>query len=162
MVKRLLELGLLCGALILVFTRAHTVYAATITVDSTDQEVPFVVNGNCTLGEAIVAADANIAIDGCAGGSGVADTIIVPSGTYIVNASGTTNDPFYDSSLAFPPIQFAAITIVGAGADQTIIQGAPVFPYELRFFSNFSTLTLDGITLRGGVSNSGSTGDLDC
>jgi len=40
-----------------------------------------VVNGNCTLREAIRAADTNAAVDACPAG-GAADTITLPSGTY--------------------------------------------------------------------------------
>src|SRR5262249_25880596 len=43
---------------------------ANIQVDSFDQEKPFVTNGNCTLGEAIVAANTDTAVDGCAAGNG--------------------------------------------------------------------------------------------
>ena len=38
-------------------------------------------NGNCTLREALRAADANVAVDGCAAG-GLDDSIVLPSGTY--------------------------------------------------------------------------------
>ncbi len=68
--------------------------AATITVDSTAQEVPFVVNGNCTLGEAIVAANTDAAVDDCIAGAG-SDEIFVPAGTYtltaVYDASGGDN-----------------------------------------------------------------------
>jgi hypothetical protein len=55
--------------------------SATIVVDSTAQEVPFVTNGNCTLGEAIQAANTNTAVDGCSAGAD-SDIIEVPAGTY--------------------------------------------------------------------------------
>jgi len=59
--------------------------AAGISVNSTAQEVPFVVNGNCTLGEAIFAANVDAAVDGCAAGSG-SDEIFVPAGVYLLTA----------------------------------------------------------------------------
>jgi len=44
---------------------------ANITVTSAGHETaPFIVNGNCTLGEAIAAANTDTAVDGCLAGSG--------------------------------------------------------------------------------------------
>ena len=39
-------------------------------MNSTAQEVPFSTNGNCTLGEAIHAANTNTVVDGCIAGTG--------------------------------------------------------------------------------------------
>src|SRR5262245_66061947 len=53
--------------------------SSTITVNSTAQSPGIV--GDCTLGEAIQAANTEAAVDGCNAGSGT-DTIILPAGTY--------------------------------------------------------------------------------
>jgi CSLREA domain-containing protein len=57
----------------------RTVTAAAITVNTTDDELN--ADGDCSLREAIVAANTDTAVDACPAGSG-ADTINLPAGTY--------------------------------------------------------------------------------
>src|SRR5258708_6536125 len=111
-------------ALALMLSLVQLAHAATINV--TANAVDTVVNGNCSLIEAIQAAETNTAVDACPAGSG-ADTINVPAGTYtlsVVNnvAAGSNGLPLIAST----------ITLVGAGAGSTIItrSGATLF----RFF----------------------------
>jgi len=80
--------------------------AAAITVNTTDDEVNS--DGDCSLREAIQAANIDAATDACAAGSG-ADTITVPFGTY-------------DLTLGVLDV-FDAATINGAGAGSTIVDG---------------------------------------
>src|SRR5687767_1914537 len=62
---------------------------ATITVNSTAQSPG--TSGDCTLGEAIDAANANVAVDGCAAGSSSGtDVIQIPAGTYTLTAIDNT------------------------------------------------------------------------
>ncbi|MBI2346090.1 MAG: DUF4215 domain-containing protein [Deltaproteobacteria bacterium] len=70
------------GAHVVIALAATTrsVYGADIVVNSTAQEVPAVANGNCTLGEAITAANTDEIVDACTAGSG-ADTIRLGTGT---------------------------------------------------------------------------------
>lgn len=69
---------------------ASSISAATINV--TANAVDTVVNGNCSLVEAIQAANTDAAVDACTAGSG-ADTINLPAGTYTLtvfdNISGS-------------------------------------------------------------------------
>lgn len=123
-----------------------TGYVNATTVNVTANAVDTVVNGNCSLIEAIQAAETDTAVDACPAGSG-ADTINVPAGTYtltVVNNGGGNPNGL--------PIVTTAMTIVGAGAAATIITrgGATTF----RFFSLSSTgnLTLNGVTLSNGNS----------
>ena len=122
--------------------------AATITVNSTLQGPG--VAGFCTLGAAILAANTDSAVDGCAAGSG-ADTIILPPATYTLTVGNATPE-----GPAGLPSVISEITILGAGAATTIIQrdsGAPSF----RIFHVASgSLTLNGVTVRGG--DAGDTG----
>jgi CSLREA domain-containing protein len=53
--------------------------SSTITVNTTAQSPGAA--GDCTLGEAIQAANTDATVDGCAAGSG-ADTIVLPAGQY--------------------------------------------------------------------------------
>ncbi len=55
--------------------------ATTIVVDSTADPASPATDGNCTLREAVQAANTDTAVDGCPAGSG-ADTITLPAGTF--------------------------------------------------------------------------------
>jgi hypothetical protein len=121
---------------------------ATIVVTTTAQEAPFVTNGNCTLGEAIQAANTDTAVDACAAGSG-ADIVEVPAGTYLLyNPSGST----YSFTIG------GTLTIRGAGMNETIIE-RPVNSNKYAFFNVASTanFTLQDMTLRNGGTDNDST-----
>ncbi len=80
---------------------------ATITVNSNAEEFPSVNNGNCTLREAIKAANTNAPVDGCAAGqSGGTDTIVLQfaAGPYLFDnvdntAVGSSALPVITSSI---------------------------------------------------------------
>lgn len=131
-------------ALALMLSLAQSIHAATINV--TANAVDTAVNGNCSLIEAIQAADTDAVVDACTAGSG-ADTINVPAGTYTLTAINNAGNGL--------PLATTTITIVGAGAPTTIItrSGATLF----RFFTVASTgnLTLNGVTLSNGDSTTG-------
>ncbi|TAH50787.1 MAG: hypothetical protein EYC68_13200 [Chloroflexota bacterium] len=149
--KRILEFVLLCGIALILLTRAQTILAFSIVVDTTAQEVPFVTNGNCTLGEAIAASEMDTAVDGCAAGSG-ADVITVPAGLYQVG-NWTSISPY--SEYAFPYVSHM-LTIVGAGADQTILEAVPTANQNLAFFDiSAGNLTLQGMTMRSATGDYG-------
>ncbi|MBL8093191.1 MAG: CSLREA domain-containing protein, partial [Anaerolineales bacterium] len=61
------------------------VYATQITVTTTTDELN--ADGDCSLREAIVAANTNTAVDACPAGSG-ADTITLPAGTFTLSLAG--------------------------------------------------------------------------
>src|SRR5262245_1907614 len=63
---------------------AATIVVTTLADDTT-------VNGNCTLREAVIAANTDAAVDACAAGSG-ADVITVPAGTYVLTLVGAGED----------------------------------------------------------------------
>jgi uncharacterized repeat protein (TIGR01451 family) len=136
---------------------------ATITVNSTAQEVTQAnptgtVNGNCTLGEAILAANTNAAVDGCAAGSVAGpDTIIVPAGIYTLaqvdfsDVPGPSS-PFLGLPFGLPQI-VSNIIITGAGAATTSIErstagGTP--PFAFLEIHPVGTLTLNNLTFRNG------------
>src|SRR5436190_2000822 len=120
---------------------------STITVNSTSQS-PGVI-GDCTLGEAIQAANTDAAVDGCSAGSGT-DTIILPAGTYTL----TTPDPNL-SGTGLPDIKTDVI-IQGASAATTIIErdanASALFRLLAVSNQNFGSLVLNDVTLRGGRS----------
>lgn len=122
---------------------------AVITVNSTAQEVPFVTNGNCTLGEAIQAANTDAAVDGCTAGAG-ADEIIVPAGTYTLTAVYNSNS---ENAVGLPRVT-SPLTITGALSNTTIIVREPSAP-QFTILDTQSTLTLNNLTLRNGNHNYG-------
>jgi CSLREA domain-containing protein len=92
--------------------------AATITVDSTADDSPGDPdNGNCTLREAITAANENFAEDACTEGDPGEDTIVLPAGNYVLDEAGI-DDGNQDGDLDIRD----DVTIQGAGAPTTIIE----------------------------------------
>src|SRR5690349_15680223 len=95
--------------------------ATTITVTTTADELTN--NGNCSLREAIQAANRDVRVDACPAGSG-ADTITVPAGTYALTLGGRLDDAGLTGDLDIS----GNLTINGAGASRTVLvgQSAPV------------------------------------
>src|SRR2546421_4431211 len=91
--------------------------ATTIAVNTANDELA--VDGNCSLREAISAANADAGVDGCPAGSG-ADTIVVPAGTYALSIAGAGEDANVSGDLDIT----SDLTIGGAGRAATIIDGA--------------------------------------
>ncbi len=94
--------------------------SATITVNTTGDELN--TNGNCSLREAIQAANTNTPVDACTAG-GVVDTIIVPAGTYTLTIAGASEDANATGDL---DITAGTLTITGTGAGSTIIQAGTI------------------------------------
>lgn len=113
---------------------------STITVTTTADD--YTANGNCTLREAIDAADLDAAVDACQAGSGD-DTIILPAGVYSLTLSGVEDD---NESGDLDVV--STLTILGDGPDTTIIHAngqERVFDAEVG-----STLIISGVTVTGG------------
>jgi CSLREA domain-containing protein len=113
---------------------------ARITVTTTADDM--IINGNCTLREAIDAADLDQAVDACPAGTG-ADTILLSAGTYSLTLSGIEDD-----NKSGDLDVFTSLTIVGAGAQATIINANG----RERAFDVFEdgALFLYDLTVRGG------------
>jgi CSLREA domain-containing protein len=111
-------LGALLAYVLLAVT---SINAATIGVDTTDDDVT--VNGNCTLREAIIAANTNAAVDGCAAGeaSPVTDLVNVPAGTYNLTLQVAASSEH--ASLEGDLDILEQVEIAGAGMDLTVIDG---------------------------------------
>jgi CSLREA domain-containing protein len=99
---------------------AHAAGTATLNVNTFVDE--YGTNpANCSLREAITAANTNTAFGGCPAGSPGADVISLPAGTYtlsIANAGGVNEDNNVSGDLDINE----SLTIQGAGAASTIIQ----------------------------------------
>ena len=125
-----------------------------IRVDTLEQEVyPFVDNGKCSLGEAIIAANSAQPKDSCAAGVADGTTIELMPGEYHFTQRDQTPPQFewlasvVDVGDALPPVVFP-LTIHGNGAMLIRDEGAEPF----RFFELMvnSKLTLENLTLQGG------------
>ncbi len=80
-----------------------------------DDAIP---NGNCTLREAILAANSDMPVDACQAGSGD-DVILLPAGVYSLTVVGSNEDLGITGDLDIS----ASVTIRGQGSDVSIIQG---------------------------------------
>jgi hypothetical protein len=135
------------------------VFAASITVNSTAQEVTIaaptgVNNGACTLGEAILSANANTGIGGCTlSGIGAPYTIVLSNTTYTLTSVA---DAYFGSN-GLPQVT-SQIIIQGNGA--TIQRSAIANTPNFRLFAVTTTgnLTLQNVTLSNGVARGGDGG----
>jgi CSLREA domain-containing protein len=119
--------------------------AVTITVGTTVDD--FTVNGNCTLREAIRAANTDSRVDACPAGSG-ADTIVLPSGMYTITVANPGNVG-EDAGLTGDYDITAPLTIQGQGSGGagTMVSG----DYLDRIFDvHATTASLSGMTLNSG------------
>lgn len=116
-------------------------HAATITVNTTTDENN--TDGDCSLREAIIAANTDTAVDACPAGSG-ADTIVLAAGTYSFTLAGTSENNAATGDLDI----MADLTLTGVNANTTIIDGNGLD----RLFETFngSHLSISRLTLQGG------------
>lgn len=147
--RRIIRLGV-AGLFALAAVPAQ-LSAATIKVTTTADDA--IRNGNCTLREAVIAANTDTAVDRCPAGAGP-DLIIVPAGTYLLSLAG----PSEDSGLAGDLDISSVVTIRGAGAASTTVDGGSFQGYlSHRVFdvALSGTLVVSGVTIRRGVCQGG-------
>jgi CSLREA domain-containing protein len=89
---------------------------AVITVTTTDDELNS--DGDCSLREAIQAANTDAAVDACVAGSG-ADTVLVPAGTYLLTIPGAGENYNQTGDLDIRD----HLTLTGDGMGLTILDG---------------------------------------
>ena len=122
--------------------------AAPISVTTTNDDNT--VNGNCTLREAIIAANTNTATDACAAGNDINDTINLPAGTYVLTLTGAGEDFGATGDLDIR----SELTIAGAGAATTIIDGNDL-DRVLHITGTNAAVNISNVTIQNGSS----TGD---
>lgn len=151
----LLLILLPAGGLVVSTGQAQT----TITVSTTADDNT--TNSNCTLREALIAANTDAAVDTCPAGTG-ADTIVLAAATYTLTLTGTTATKG-DLDVT------SAVTIQGAGAGSTIIQAGTTNPVTStcsdcvdRVFDigGSGNLTLEDVTVRHGHATSANGGGI--
>jgi uncharacterized repeat protein (TIGR01451 family)/CSLREA domain-containing protein len=130
----------------------QTAYAATINVTTTNDELNS--DGDCSLREAIEAANTNAAVDACTAGSVGLDTINLPAGTYTLSIAGTGENANQTGDLDI----LEDLTIVGAGAESTIINANGI-DRVLHIVPEDSVsivlLDISGVTITGGALTTG-------
>lgn len=128
--------------------------SAIITVTTTNDELNS--DGDCSLREAIQAANLNAAVDNCVAGVGD-DEISLPAGTYTLTLSGDNEDNNASGDL---DIQ-SNLTINGAGAISTTIDGGAldrvldILPTQVHVVVNDVTITNGLAESGGGILNTG-------
>ena len=134
-------------AILLASTLPLPAAATTIVVSTTADDVT--VNGNCTLREAVIAANSDAPADACPAGSS-ADTVVLRAGTYRLSLLGSGEGGSQTGDLNV----HGAVTIIGAGAASTAIEGGASDDRLLRdrviHVSGSGSLTLSRVAIRGG------------
>jgi CSLREA domain-containing protein len=127
---------------------AGSAAAATITVDTTADTLS---GPQCSLRAAIEAANTDAAVAGCPAGAGT-DTIVLSAGHYAIAipAEPLDGEGSGDFDLG------SAVTIEGAGATTTTVDGAGID--RVFTIANGATATISGITITGGQAFSGGDG----
>lgn len=116
--------------LLWVGTAAAATFTVTKSVDTNDG----LCDADCSLREAIISANANTG----------ADEISLPAGTYVLTVMGPPED-----SAAFGDLDIRdALTLTGADAKTTIIQGIPSEPVIEQLTDD---VTIQGVTVQGGT-----------
>ncbi|MBL8093456.1 MAG: CSLREA domain-containing protein [Anaerolineales bacterium] len=111
--------GSLLAGVALLAGPAWPAQATVITVTTTTDELNS--DGDCSLREAIVAANTNAAIDACPAGTG-ADTITLPAGSFTLTLPGTSENLAATGDLDI----YDDLTLVGASPTTTIIDAAGI------------------------------------
>lgn len=117
-----------------------------IVVNTTDDEINS--DGDCSLREALRAANTDTSVDACPAGNGN-DTILLPIGMYTLTRGGINEDEGLTGDLDI----YSNMSISGAGMKDTIVDGNQidrVFHITGNFEVNLSGLTIQNGTFTGG------------
>jgi CSLREA domain-containing protein len=118
-----------------------TASAATITPDTLVDDNAG--NGNCTLREAVIAANTDAPVDGCAPGSG-ADEIRLAAGTYELSVPGNNEDLSATGDLDITDVDGLKITGAQEGSTVDANEIDRVFHVDDGAVADFDPLTITG------------------
>ena len=138
--------GLIMVGLLVLFYGSAAAGGATITVNTTDDELN--ADSDCSLREAVQAANTDAAVDGCTAGTG-ADTIVLSAGTYVLSLSTADEDNNASGDLDI----LSDIVIEGAGASTTVIDGNGTD--RVLDLDNGSSLAISDVTISNGDPGNG-------
>lgn len=125
--------------------------STTIIVTTTDDELNS--DEDCSLREAIRAANADSTVSGCPAGSG-ADTIILPSGIYTLTIVGSSEDAALTGDLDIT----ADLTINGESASTTIVNGNGGVTSDRVLHVTGARVVVSRITIQNGNTGGGANG----
>jgi CSLREA domain-containing protein len=148
------------------FTRAAQ--PTLITVNTFKDEMA--VDGNCSLREAIRAANLDTQVDACPAGSG-ADTVYLPAGVYTLKITGAGEDNGLKGDLDI----FSDLTVTGSGEGATIVDGGGldrvfhiIVTPQVTYRVKIANLTIQNGSVKtagfyggGGILNQGGNLDLE-
>ncbi len=131
--------------------------ATTIMVDSTADDFDQGANGNCTLREAILAANTNAAVDGCAAGQPgpTVDVVAVAAGTFVLAIGPRGDDAGVRGDLDLTD----DVDIQGAGADLTHVDGDGID--RIFHVAGGVIAVISDLEARGGDAGSGNGGGIE-
>jgi len=137
--------GLGLGTALLLATSAAQ--AATINVTTEIDELN--ADGDCSLREAIQAANTNAAVDACEAGAAGADTIVLPDNTYSLTLVAAPEDANASGDLDI----LETLTLQGTSKEGTIIDGNGTS--RILHVINSLDLTVANVTLTNGNDPAG-------
>ncbi len=140
--KKIFSIGLslALAAGLLALSRVQPAQAASLIVNTSDDELN--TDGDCSLREAIRAANSDTAVDACTAGSG-ADTITLPAGIFNLTLVGAGED-----NTATGDLDLASnITITGASTTTTTINGSG----DRVFHVLSGNVTISNLTVSNGI-----------
>lgn len=132
---------MVAAALVLALVCAQAAHAVEIPVTTTADELN--ADGDCSLREAVRAANTDAAVDACEAGDG-ADSIVLAAGTYTLSVAGTLENQALTGDLDLTE----GVSIVGVGADSTIVDANDID----RVFDvqTSDPVELEALTIRNG------------
>ncbi len=152
-IQSLLVFSLLVVAVTLVMslTPLAKVRATAIVVDTLDDELN---DGgdDCSLREAIEAANTDSAVDGCSAGDGD-DAILLPAGRYVLALSGADEDANGTGDL---DVLNGNVILMGTGPERTIIDGSHLD--RVLHIHGGSAVEIHGIQITNGKTPDGYPG----
>ncbi len=127
---------------------------ATINVSTTADELN--TDGDCSLREAVRAANLDLAVDACPAGAG-ADTIVLAAATYVLSVAGTGENAAVTGDLDLND----DVTLQGQGAAATVVSGGGLDRVFHAGASNPNVVvTLRSLTIRDGNTSANGGGVL--
>ncbi len=146
--------GLAALVSLLVLGPSHAASAATIEVTTTSDELNS--DGDCSLREAIEAANTDGAISGCAAGS-EADTVSLAEGTYAISIPRGTEPPEASENGTGDFDIKTDVVLTGSGSGTTVLDGSELDRViQIGSISQVGpTVNISGVTITNGAAHSG-------
>lgn len=143
-----LLVGLLGAATVWAALPSPDAWAATITVNTTTDE--YNSDGDCSLREAVIAANTDTVVDACPAGT-VTDVIQIPSGVYTLAIPGTSEDGAATGDLDL----YGTLTLAGTGPTMPVINGNAIDRVlHIGSMPVSTNITISRLAIVGGDSGS--------